>query len=119
MSNQSESYFYPLDGLHRAFERYEDDGMRGVCGDWEVNKDISAFPGWWELAFAEEPVARCVPSEDYGRYGQFGNIERLNPLISDKNFTDICEIAQSVCRCYRIAPEEYQRIEANNQSRGR
>ena len=111
--------FYPLDGLHKAFERYEEDGSFASCGDWRVYRSSSLFPGWWELTFADEPVARCDPSEDYSRDGQYGNIKRLVDHISDKTFTDLCDIIQSVCPLYRMDPEEKQKIQARSQAQGR
>ncbi len=110
---------FPIDGLHTAFERYEKDGIHAVCGDWSVDRDISAFPGWWNLSFTEEPVARCVPSEDYGPHGEYGNIERVNDKVSDKNFSDICDIISSVNEFYRMAPQEREKINANRQAQGR
>lgn len=119
-NNQKENTIeFPIDGLHTAFERYEKDGMHADCGDWSVNRDISAQPCWWELTFAEEPVARCVPSEDFGPHGQYGDIDRLNDKISDKNFSDICDVISSVSNYYRMAPQERERINANQQTQGR
>lgn len=110
---------FPIDGLCKLFNRYELDGLHAYCGDWAVYKDISASSGWWNLSFAEEPVARCVPSEDFGPRGQYGNIERVNDKVSDKNFSDICDIITSVCELYRMAPEEREKINVNQQMKGR
>lgn len=112
-NNQQHSEDIPLDGLHKLFERFEENGMHADCGDWSVGKDISAFPGWWELSFADQPVAKCVPSEEFTRDGQIGYIQRLEERISDKNFSDICDIIHSVSSNCQMAPEEQAKIDAN------
>lgn len=116
---EPQSHDIPLDGLHKAFERYEENGMEGLCGEWAVRKDISMQSGWWDLSFADQPVAHCHPSEDFTRDGQIGHISRMDEQLSDKSFSDICDIIQSVSPYCQMDPEEQAKINANKKVQGR
>ena len=103
---EQQSHDIPLDGLHKAFERYEENGMEGQSG-------------WWDLSFADQPVAHCYPSEDFTRDGQIGHISRTDEHLSDKSFSDICDIIQSVSPYCKMDPEEQAKINANKKAQGR
>lgn len=106
---EQEKYGISLDGLHTAFERFEKDGSCSVCGDWKVERNLSSSSSLWKLSYTEKPIALCVstPEHDY--------ITRLDENISDKSFTEICEIARSVFPNCKMSLEEQRLIEQRKQ----
>ena len=91
------------------FERFEEDGSCGICGDWKVEKDLSSSSSLWSLSYTEEPIALCVstPEHDY--------ITRLDEKLSDKSFTEICEIARSIFPNCKMSLDEQRLIEQRKQ----
>lgn len=106
---------YSLDGLHTVFERSEYVSPCATCGNWMVKRLYSGSTNRWTLYFVDNPVVECVSSGEFGPNGQFWDIRPLANL-SDKTFSDICDIAKSVFPFCRMAPCEQERINANNNS---
>lgn len=108
-----------LDGLHKAFERFQDDGKFGACGDWEIERVIisdksSSERTEWVASFQHQAVAKCsmviMPTHISG----YENLKRM-ANISDKSFSDFCDIAISFApHKYRMASTEMELIAEHN-----
>ena len=104
------------DGLRTALQRYDGNGKRGECGPWEIHD--GGYDRWWEICHEGQVLVACYASGEWGKEGEFGNIERERQL-SDKTFSDICKmVCEEFPEC-RMAPEEQKKVNESKQSLGR
>ncbi len=106
-----------LDGLRTALQRFDDDGQQGKCGDWEIH--LGGYDRWWELCYGGVPVVSCTASGEYRSNGdEYGNLER-ECYVTDKVFTQICDLISSAYLECRMSPYEQKKIHDNSQALGR
>ena len=110
---------FPIDGLHKAFERFKEDGCHGMCGEWEFERVIipdrsTSVRTQWVASFQHQAVAKCcmviLPTHISG----YEDLKRIGN-ISDKSFSDFCDIITSFDpHRYRMALSERALIAEHN-----
>ena len=121
----SEPFEVSLDGLHKAYERFEENHHNyGICGDWEIERVIipdRSTPDrtQWVASFQQQAVAKCCMVVLPTHVSGYEDLKRIGNL-SDKSFSDFCDIVTSFePHKYRMAPAEQKRILKNSLSQGR
>ena len=105
-----------MDGLHRALERFSEDGGFGRCGDWSViylqeNRRSFISDSLLRIEYKNRPLAVCHNS-------QFGDLYR-HAGVSDKVFSEICDMVHSACPEYHMAASEQHDIKNRDIAFGR
>ena len=93
-----------LDGLYRAFERFEANGSYASCGDWEIKQDLLDPSGRWTAYYQGISVVKCSSHDNYE------DIIRVS-IISDIVFSRICDAAHAVFPKCRMSLAEKRKIQ--------
>lgn len=93
-----------LDGLRNCLLRYDQLGKRGHCGPWTVHD--GGYDLLWELCYNSKPVVCCYKD------GSDKILERSSSM-SDKTFSEICDMVHSVFPECLMSPIESHKIQEN------
>ena len=101
---------FNLDGLRNCLLRYNQLGKRGHCGPWTIHD--GSYDLLWELCYNSKTIVGCY------RDGSDALLERCSN-VSDKQFSEICDIVHSVFPGCLMSPIEKKKIQENSQSQSK
>ena len=124
-SQENTSLDLPIDGLYKALERFDsviEDSLTatGICGSWEVARyGKEASVPVFRIYHDGLPVVKSkISPEFHAACSKYIDLER-EANISDKTFSQICDVVKSVFMFARMSPDEQKRIQESNQALNR